>query len=265
MINGKLLIDSHVHVTEAGYFIRQDGSKKDAKYRYLLREMIFFGIDKALLLPIGKMPNYGNQKIANEFVSRLVKEHPDKFFTFGSIDGLTKQEIDLFKDQCEQLNLKGFKIHPILQDINPGDERLFPLYEFCQEEQLPIVFHSGMIRTECEATKYANPECIRPVVENFCNLKVIIAHMGCGSREPCYFDQALDIAQRHENVYLGISFASQEILRKAIDTFGFQRLIFESDFPYWGIENAINLIEPYLNDKDIDYCLHKNISDLIGV
>ncbi len=58
MVEEKLFIDSHVHITATGYFVRQNGSKKHASIETLFKDMNFNRIYKSVLLPIGTMPNF---------------------------------------------------------------------------------------------------------------------------------------------------------------------------------------------------------------
>ncbi len=76
MLEGKLVIESHIsyisiteYITDTGYFIRQNSEKKDASVTTLLKEMSKNGIDKAVLLPIGIMPNYIFQNYNNLILS----------------------------------------------------------------------------------------------------------------------------------------------------------------------------------------------------
>lgn len=259
-----MILDAHVHVTETGCFLRQDGSVRDASLKTLLKEMDEHGIDQAVLLPIGRMPNYRGQAISNAYVASVVRDYPGRFRAFGSMDSLEPDSLDRFKADVNSYGLLGFKLHPILQAIDPADKRLWSLYEFCMARKLPVVIHTGTIRTVCPEARYASPCCVEPVLHSFPGLAVILAHMGCGSAPPDYHAEALRMAENYGHVYLGISYSTREQLLLSLERIGAARLIFESDFPYWTIAQAVRLVKDLPDGPERRGILYDNMTNLLA-
>src|SRR5207302_8931023 len=85
----------------------------------------------------------GRPRLTNEFVAQAVKEYPDAFLGFGSVDprkgARAVEELDSFKG----LGLKGVKFHPSIQDFAPDDERWWPVFARAESLGLPCLFHTG--------------------------------------------------------------------------------------------------------------------------
>jgi hypothetical protein len=74
--------------------------------------------------------------------------------------------------------MKGVKIHPIAQGFPPDDKRMWPVYQWLVDHQMPIITHSGVNVAEDEQTDLSRPHRWLTVLETFLNLKLILAHMG---------------------------------------------------------------------------------------
>ena len=58
------------------------------------------------------------------------------------------------RDMVENHGARGIKLHPVLQQFDMGDRRMWPVYRTCQELAIPIVAHSGPAR---DREPYAEP------------------------------------------------------------------------------------------------------------
>ena len=131
--------------------------------------------------------------------------------------------------------MKGLKIHPVAQGFAPDDKRMWPVYQWMIEHDLPITAHSGA--NVDGSSKYGEPKRWIPVLEEFKGLKLILAHLGSG-----FWDQTIEIADKFPDVMFDTAIAISYINSSttlddgdAIDlirTIGADRILFGSDYPW---------------------------------
>ncbi|HEX3013391.1 MAG TPA: amidohydrolase family protein, partial [Methanobacterium sp.] len=127
------------------------------------------------------------------------------------------------------------KIHPVAQGFAPDDERMWLVYEWMMKHDLPITAHSG---TNIDgSSKYGEPKRWGPVLDEFSDLKLILAHLGNG-----FWDQTVEIADKFPQVMFDTAVAISYIDspttlddENAVDlirTIGPDRILFGSDYPW---------------------------------
>ena len=79
--------------------------------------------------------------------------------------------------------IRGFKLHPPLQQFHANDKAAYPFYEVVAEAKLPVIFHTGHsgIGTGMPGgggvrLKYGNPMDIDDVAVDFPDMPIIMAH-----------------------------------------------------------------------------------------
>jgi predicted TIM-barrel fold metal-dependent hydrolase len=140
-------------------------------------------------------------------------------------------------EACVAAGARGVKLHPIVQRLPPGTAALWPVYELCQEQGLPVLFHSGFLgRSAWNAC--ARPAAFADVLEEFPELRVILAHLGRG-----HFDETVALAER----FPGVAFDTCAVVTAAevpwrladadavalIRRLGVARVCFGSDYPWF--------------------------------
>src|SRR5260370_40254747 len=147
-------IDFHVHlptpewldVSMKGYveaaetYFRSKGARKSLEElarEYADRDVV------AVLLAWDAETATGRPRVPNDLVAQAVREYPDRFVGFGSVDPLKGDRAVADLDRISELGLKGVKLHPSLQAFAPNEERHWPLYEKCQDLGLIALFHTG--------------------------------------------------------------------------------------------------------------------------
>ena len=191
------------------------------------------GIDISVLLPIGDE----NQQIA----IRQVRENPDRFilFAFPGWAEQWDQALEKVRALAEEHPVRGVKFQPLVQHGYPDDPRLYPLYEFCCERGLVVLWHCGIVGFRRELgrphlARYANTvPGIDQVAADFPELKIIIAHLGGN-----FIQQACVIAEKHENIYMDTSYLGwfaprmfppttpEEMILHAIRVVGHERILY---------------------------------------
>lgn len=164
---------------------------------------------------------------------------------------------------------QGLKLHPMLGHYYPDDLALWPLYEFAQGKDIPLVFHGGR-SLESPDVQYAHPERFKNLLLAFPRLRVVVAHLGSD-----FWETTAELAESFENVFFDTSIAvsgltdppllsDQEALQ-LIHTIGTHKVLFASDFP-WGTaaEDLKRIQRLGLADGELEAILGKNAGRVLG-
>lgn len=146
-----------------------------------LKAMDEAGIQKsALLYPTSdahiKMGSWLKlSQIYNQEIAKKVKEYPDRLIGAGILpvdnDKLMLTELKRIKD----LGLKAISLASSYEGRFLDDEGFYPVYEFCQEENLPIFVHSQIINPI--GFERVDDPLITPVVEYVFDMTVSVAKL----------------------------------------------------------------------------------------
>jgi|GEM_PF-1023150 predicted TIM-barrel fold metal-dependent hydrolase len=202
------IVDFHSHAPERDFLAFLGGySKPTLDYfkkreeREELKEYLdrieSEGIKVSVILCIDKTI-WGSSFCPDIRDSRVVK-----FFSLNPIGGGIREKLR------EALNsgFLGLKLHPELQAFDPLDRRAYRVYELAQENELPIVFHTGYsgIGTGIKGgggvgLRFGSPLPFDEIALDFPDLKILLAHFGWP-----WLEEAVSIAMHKPNVFLDIS------------------------------------------------------------
>jgi predicted TIM-barrel fold metal-dependent hydrolase len=99
-----------------------------------------------------------------------------------------------------------------------------PLVEALVERRLPVLVHSGH-------PIFTLPWSIEELIANFPEARVVLGHMGHGNI--VYINAAIDVAERHPNVYLETSgMPMHSKIAEAVERVGPHRVLYGSDAPF---------------------------------
>ena len=73
-------------------------------------------------------------------LNKLYQKFPDLIFPFVAVDPRRKNALSILKKYVKEHKFRGIKLYPRL-GFYPTDKRLWPIYEFAQEENIPILTH----------------------------------------------------------------------------------------------------------------------------
>lgn len=179
-------------------------------------------------------------------VAEIKKKYPEKIYPFICLDPRRENIYDLFRKYIEERDFTGIKLYPPL-GFFPFDERLYPVYEYAQRYQIPIMTHcssSGPVygrklppkderihpitglKMACKNKKtfadhYTDPDNYLPLFKDFPLLKICFAHFGgdnecmkyykCNDPEEVsdnWFVKIHNLLKHHPNTYADISYSS---------------------------------------------------------
>mgnify|MGYP001576215847 CR=1 FL=1 len=192
--NDYKIIDVHEHL-------------QDEKNAYkLLYGMEKNSIDKTVLLGTSDETFYldGRDFVGydknNEEIIKIQEKYPDKLIAFCTLNPDDPEKLEKLK-KCHKNGAKGLKLysgHSHFYTIPLNDSSMYPVYQYLQDNNIPIVWHVNLF------TYYYEFE---QVLNNFPNLIVDCPHF-CLSLYNLYI--LGDFFDRYPNLYIDISLGGNE-------------------------------------------------------
>lgn len=185
------------------------------------------GIDRFVVQSVATTPKQVGS--INEFIAASVADAPDRFTGLGAAHPDSEDQ-DAVVAHIKELGLHGIKIHPDIQGFAIDDPRMMRVYALCQEQELPILMHTGDHRYD-----YSNPNRLLPVLKAFPRLVVIGAHFGGWSVWDEASQQLCDMPNLFVDCSSTFPFAGNDLAlgERLIARYGAERVLFGSDFPMW--------------------------------
>lgn len=239
-----IAIDTHVHVesentgtaAEAAakkYFGNSgaDYSKAGMAEYYRSRNIgcVVFSVDERLT---------GRPQVPNEEVAAFAAENSDIMIAFASVDPMRGQDaVNEARLLIRSGGIRGFKLHPPLQQFAPNDRAAYPFYEVMNEFKMPVIFHTGHsgIGTGMPGgggvrLKYGNPMDIDDVAVDFPDMKIIMAHPSFP-----WQDEAISVCMHKPSVYIDLSGWSPKYFSPTLIQYANSllkhKMLFGSDYP----------------------------------
>ena len=202
-----------------------------------LREILEDGrIDRFLVHSVATTPH--QVRSINDFISREVHARPDIFFGFGTLHPESEDIKGDFEHLLE-VGLQGVKLHPDIQAFKLDDYRCLKMFELCEKAGVPVLIHTGDYRYD-----FSNPNRLLPILDIYENLTVIGAHLAGWS----IWEEACDKLSHKKNLYVDCSstfpFFDKMKARDLICRWGFDRVLFGSDYPMW---NPLRELDTFLS------------------
>lgn len=143
----------------------------DGTVRGLLNSMDIAGIEKSAVLNIATKP----EQVAN-IIKWCLEIKNDRIIPFASIHPANKDFKDLIK-RIKGEGLAGIKLHPMYQNFNLDDDRMFFIYEGIAVSGLILALHTGL-DIAFRSDKRAEVIRLKKVIIKFPGLKIVAAHTG---------------------------------------------------------------------------------------
>jgi len=224
---------------------------------------------------------YPELKSSNEEITDLVRRNPDKFIGFGSVNPNKDEDyVETKLKEISTLGLKGIKMLPTLQLFSPLENKNFErICEYCEKNKKILLYHTGCDPGPWEIPELsedANPKYLEPILESYSPV-IILAHAGSYSayKPGIWFDEAVELGKKFENVYFDSSAVSsfvytEKILEKISDEVGLDKLLYGSDFPVvWGsdMKYEVNVIKNcnYLTEDEKEKILGLNAAKILNL
>ncbi|MEE9324438.1 MAG: amidohydrolase family protein [Dehalococcoidia bacterium] len=198
-------------------------------------------IEKSVIMPIdcGLGLGEGSKSIEeqNRDLASVAKRYPGRFIFFCSIDPRREGALDFLEKAVKEWDAKGFKLQPVMGQLYPWDEAAYPLYQRLSQLGLPVLTHVGPMFEPLDS-KYGHPRELDRVLRDFPNLTIIAAHIGYA-----WWRELIEVAQKRPNLVCDFSNLQNSanenygrfchVLRRVLDGFGKDRVLFGTDGPFW--------------------------------
>jgi predicted TIM-barrel fold metal-dependent hydrolase len=187
------------------------------------------GVDHALVI-CEYSPKATGMQPAEDLLP-LTAHDPGRFSLVANINPHLHYPVDAEVARQLALGAVALKVHPVHGGFSPADPALYPAYQACMTEGLPVVVHCGTSSFPGSMNELADPALLLPVLRDFPGITVVLAHGGRG----WWYDAAASLALLHENVWIELSGLPPQRLPHYYARFGLRRLarkfIFGTDWP----------------------------------
>jgi hypothetical protein len=178
----------------------------------------------------------GRPPIPSDEIATFAAENANIMFAFASVDPTRgKEAVDEAKRLIATGSIRGFKLHPPVQQFHANDKQVYPFYEVINEARLPVIFHTGHsgIGTGQRGgvrLKYGNPMDIDDVAVDFPDMPIILAHPSFP-----WQDEAISVCLHKPQVYIDLlgwspKYFSPTLVQYA-NTLLKHKVLFGSDYP----------------------------------
>lgn len=198
----------------------------------------------------------GHTHIDSFDIAQGASRNNDVLIPFGSVDPLQPNKaLDTAQRLIQDAGVRGFKFHPTVQNFDPRDNSLFPLYALLEESGVPALFHTGQTGIGAGTpggsgmrTSLSNPMLLDDVAAAFPHLQIIMAHPSVP-----WQDEAIAVATHKANTWIDLSGWSPKYFPEALvrqaNSLLQNKVLFGSDFPLLTPDRWMNDFEN-LNIKD---------------
>ncbi len=284
MINSYIIVDTHTHTYQtpekARLILQSFTSLHQMEPSHLgkgtieevLLNMQLHHIDYTL------MANFAPVKILhnnNLWTISMSKEHPSLIPLVSLHPDMKEDTLILLKEYIA-LGAKGLKFHTGAQSFIPNHKNLQNVYEYCNKISFPILFHCGLT-SKVITERNADLDMLLPVIENYRNIPIILAHMAEGN-----INDVLSLSQKYKNLYFDTSIVisgllcikrvhddcwqNDELVIDVIHKVGAQKIIFGSDYPFGSpIHDVRRFLNMNISDAEKKLILGENTLRIFGI
>ncbi len=259
-------IGPHLEATEAYFRARVPRkSIEDVAREYADRDIL------GVVLDWDDESVTGRGWMGNDWLAGLGDRFPGVLMGFGSVDPHAEDAVDEVK-RCADLGLKGLKLHPTMQQFDPGETRYYPLWKAAEDLGLVCLFHTGTCGIAAGTPgaggtkiRYSHPAFLDGVGADFPGLTLIAAHFGWP-----WFLECLAIAMHKSNVYIELSGWAPRYLPPEVKSEIGRRLnartLFGSDYPFIDLDRWFREFDELgLPDGAAEPILKGNAARLLGL
>ncbi len=215
--------------------------------------------------------------VPDQYVADFVTCAPKRLVGFAGCDPTQPGYMAELTYAVEELGLQGLKLGPIYAGFDPRDERCTPIYAYCVERCLPIVFHTGTTFNRDAPLAVSRPWLFDEIAIRHPELRMVLAHLG----HP-FYEECLVVIRKHPHVYADISalfyrpWQFYNMLIAAQEYRVTHKLLFGTDYPFAdtqesidGLRNVNHVIGnsplPRVTEETIEGLLTRDSLTLLGI
>jgi predicted TIM-barrel fold metal-dependent hydrolase len=215
--------------------------------------------------------------VEDQYTADFVARAPHKLVGFACSDPTQPGAMEALRHGIENLGLRGLKLGPMYAGFDPRDSICDPLYGYCQDRGLPILFHTGTTFNRMAPLEQTLPRHWDEIAMRYPDLPMVMAHVG----HP-YCDECLVVIRKHPNLFADISalfyrpwqFYNMLILAQEYKVT--HKLLFGTDYPFAKSGESIEGLRqvnrftagtslPRVSEQVIEELLNRDSLKLLGV
>jgi predicted TIM-barrel fold metal-dependent hydrolase len=227
------------------------------------------GIGK-IIIPTLLTWDYWNQHAIEEtFVEEVAEAHaqfPEHIFGWYGVNPRKRmQGVREMEDAIRNKGFKGLHIHPHGFGVPPNHAWYFPYYAKCQELGATVTISMGHT-LDYMPGEVGRPMFIDDIALYFPDLTIVCGHTGWP-----WVEEAIAVASKHPNVYLGTSGYAPKYWRPEMLQFmdsrrGRNKTVWGTDYPLVRHEESMRQIKELgLKPETLQAVLHDNAVRAFGV
>jgi len=262
-----MIIDAHTHIGESNGKIYTSGD--------LITSMDEAKIDYSILLA-----ESGTSEDVSSIdnILKIAEKNPRlKPVVDCSFERLTEDYTKRIIDLLAKNKVVGVKFYLGYEPYYPNNEKLSPIYEFCQKSGKPVIFHTGILETGSHGLlKYSHPLNIDEVANRFAHLKIVMAHMGnpwlldCAAvmakNKYVYADMSAFFEENQPILYDDITVFKERMLDAELFLGSYDKFLFGTDWPLYNQAEYISAINALdLDERESELVYWKNAKQIFNL
>jgi predicted TIM-barrel fold metal-dependent hydrolase len=204
-------------ISDVSNIIGRHKFKPEITAEALLEQMDAVGIDKAVISCYA-------ESIDNEYVSRAIKNYPDRFIGLYTVNPWNDGAMGELEDALANKGFKGLYMNPLRHGYMLCEHEVFyPLLDVCRKYDA-VVWCLGA------AEVFTSPVFFKAIAEDYPDVNIIMGRMGL------QYDNAsaVEIAKNHRNVYLDTSGSMDFNAHRAMKISGIDKVMLGTGTPECG-------------------------------
>ncbi len=206
------------------------------------------------------LPRGGGDPVQGNINAARIVAETDGLLQYVVIDPLTPATYDQAAEMLQLPKCVGIKIHPE-EHVYPIVEHGRKIFEFAAKHKAVVLTHSS--EQNSQASDFV------PFINDFPEVRLILAHIGCGWDGDLTHQVRAIQRSKHGNVFADTSSArsvTPKLIEWAVKEVGADKVLFGTDTPlYHSSMHRIRIDHADLSDQDKRLILRDNAIKLFGL
>jgi uncharacterized protein len=258
------IVDAHTHFGYCSNFYMPDVTPER-----MIETMDLCRIKRICASHIAGLYSH-NLEYAYEDTVKAIEKYPGRLYAYAIYDPfLPEESLRMLDRYLPEKSFVGVKIHPAMHEYPIDGERYAPLWEYAAGKRFVILSHTWDPTPQntypyevVPAQEYAQARLFDGIAEKHRNITFILGHGGGH-----YYGQlqAIDMAKKHENVFLDISGEAKGfgVVAWLVRELGARRILYASDMNWLDPRGHIGrVLGADVTDGDKQRILYKNADEI---
>lgn len=215
--------------------------------------------------------------IDDQYVADYVARHSKDTVGFLSVDPTQDGWQDELRHGHETLGLRGVKLLPMYAGFRVDEERLEPLWQYAEQQGLPVLLHTGTTFVRQAPLECTLPRWIEPVAIRHPDIRFVLAHLSHPYEHEC-----VATIRKHPNVFADISalhYRPWQLYNSLmlVQEYGvWHKLLFGTDYPFTTVNATLDGLRalndftrgthlPRLDEEQIEALIYRDGFKLLGL